>query len=390
MTRPIGSGRVTRWIRVAETASLPLAVALGLLLLPRSSPGAQGRGIDFGVGISSTYDDNLIQYSDDQLVLFESGTKPDQFSIHSSDDVAWRPYVSLAWSEHMGRGRSRTIRVRGGGEFHSENHTADTRSISGSWAEALSRDSQAMLTVYRLPRFYLRQLLDDDVVPPFPGLSRYRRAQFGLTIGSASWRQRLAGRVRARLYYQYEHRGYNPDFVERTSATHQGDLELERYRLPNRGVVSIHGGYRWSKAKGEDGDDAGRAVPDDPDVSYHGVVAGTGGSMDLVRRKRWVLSAELGYEMGTRAYDSDRPADKYHNGRKDVSHMAEAAFRITYAQHWVIRGVYQFDHNSANLGATVPPSSDVGSYTENQVGLALAFSGALWRKSSVPADRGEE
>ena len=103
MTRPIGSGRVTRWIRVAETASLPLAVALGLLLLPRSSPGAQGRGIDFGVGISSTYDDNLIQYSDDQLVLFESGTKPDQFSIHSSDDVAWRPYVSLAWSEHLGR-----------------------------------------------------------------------------------------------------------------------------------------------------------------------------------------------------------------------------------------------------------------------------------------------
>lgn len=384
MRRPKSSaGKATAIVAVVCAAWL---LAAGLVAVPRHAEAARGQGLNLGIGVSSLYDDNILQYSDAQRSLFDSGTKPDRFSIESSDDLVWDPYLSLGWSNQMGHGRSRSLRLRGSGEFHQKNGTADFRSFSAAWRESFSRDSRLTVYAYRLPHFYLRQLFDEDTVPPFPGLSRYRRAEFGLSIGSASWRQRISGKTRAEISYRYEHRGYNRDFVERSSNTHQGELGIEWFRLPNRGAVDLYGGYRKSKAKGDDGDEPAGATPDDPDVSYHGIVAGFRGGMEFARGAGWRLGADLGYELGTRAYESGLPTDKYHFKRNDTSHMIDATLRLSFRPHWSVRGLYHFDHNTANLGTTAPPSADTGSFTENQVGLAVDWSGALWRQSREAVD----
>ncbi len=368
-----------------------LAVAMGFLTLavaptPSSAVSARGPSVSLTLGGSAIYDDNLLQYSDAQLTTFDSGLKPDQFSLHSSDDLVLGPYAALTWENARARGRSRSVRVKVGGEFHKENGTADHRSYSATWRESFSRDNRLTISGFLLPGFYLRQLFDEDAVVAFPGLSKYRRAEFDLTIGSVAWRHRLGGRTRGELGYQYERRSYNPEFTERTSNTHQGDLDLEVNRLPSRGTVDVHGGYRVSRARAVDSD----GFADDPDVSYHGVIAGAGWRMELARGSLGKLGGSLGYELGTRAYGSDLPSDKYHYRRHDVSNSVDAALRWALPSHWSVRGLYRFDHNSANLGTVAPTGSDAGSYTENQVGLSVEWSGPLWRRSKESSGQDAE
>lgn len=352
----------------------------------QAAQAAQGQSLKLGLGASSLYDDNFLQYSSAQLRSFASGLNPDRFSIRSSDDLLMGPYASLTWLNEMRKSRSRSIRLKWSGEFHKKNGTADHRSYSATWRETFSRDQRLTLYGYWLPGFYLRQLVDEDAAVAFPGLSRYRRVEFDLGIGSLSWRQRLGRKTRGEIGYQYEHRSYTPDFVERTSSTHQGELGLEFFRLPNHGNLEVHGGYRVSKAKAADSD----TVADDPDVSYHGLIAGLGWRMDLARKRAWRLGASAGYELGTRAYDSNLPTDKYHYKRNDTLNTFDAALRWALPPHLAVRAVYSFGHNSAHLGAQAPSSSDTGSYTENQVGLAVDWSGAIWRQAKAAAGSEED
>lgn len=381
MRRRCASGRRRQPVAGA-VAACALAVGLTVFAPPAA---ARGQRVDLRIGISSLYDDNLLQYSDEQLAVFESGLKPAQFSIETSDDLLLGPSASLTWSNQMGRGRSRSLRLRWTGEFHKENATADFTSYSATWRESFSRDWRLTLYGYWLPRFFLRQLYDEDVIPPYPGLSKYRRAEFDLAIGSVTWRQRITGKTRAQIGYRYEHRGYNPDFEERTSSSHQGELAFEAYRLPSRGALGIYGAYRVSDAREADADSAA-----DPDVSYHGIVAGLGWRMELARAKSWRLGADLGYELGTRGYESNLPSDKYHYNRNDISNTVDVGLRWTLRPHWGLRGFYRFDTNSAELGALAPPGSETGSYTENQVGLSLEWSGTIWRQSDGADDGDQE
>ena len=60
--------------------------------------------------------------------------------------------------------------------------------------------------------------------------------------------------------------------------------------------------------------------------------AGLGWRVVLARQKSWGLGADLGYELGTRVYDSKLPSDKFHHGRSDVSHTVDAGLRLTLRQ----------------------------------------------------------
>jgi len=372
-----------RWIGSGVLAVAMVSAGAGLPISVPPVEAAGGQSLNLGLGVSSLYDDNILQYSDAQLLVFDSGLKPAQFSINSSDDLLLKPSASLTWENAMGRRRSRSVRLRFGGEFHKENATADFRSYSAQWRESFSKDRRLSLSGFWLPGFYLRQLYDEDFVPALPGFSKYRRTEFDLGIGSISWRQRIAGKTRAEIGYQYEHRAYNQDFLERTSSTHQGEFGVEWYRLPSRGSLNVHGGYRASNAKAVDAD----GIADDPDVSYHGPIAGLGWRMELARGNAWRLGADLGYELGKRSYTSSLASDKYHQNRDDTSSTVDFGLRYSLPPHWALRGLYRFDHNSAKLGSLAPPTSDTGSYTENQVGLAVEWSSSVWRQSKESTDQ---
>ena len=361
------------------TSRHPALWALAIAVLasgffPGRSEGAEGKRVLIRAGIDSYYDDNLLEYSDNQIAVFRQGSSPDRYSIRSVDDLELDPALSVALENRIPGGRGWRMTLRGKGAFHDKNKTADFRSASAEWRQSLSRGTSLAVRGYYLPRFYLRQLRDEDA-PLVP--TQYRRAEFALFIGSLSWRQRITPSTSADVAYQFENRDYNAGFVERNSGTHQGEARFAWARRPGGGSLQIRGGYRLANAKAADGDELPGAPPDDPDIGYHGLLAGLDGRANLARG----IAASLGYELGTRDFTSKEPTDRYHYGRNDVSHTVEAGLRWNVRRQWSLTGSYAYQRNKARLGAVAPSSSEVGSYTGNRVGLGVEWSGVLWREA---------
>ncbi len=357
-----------------------------LVTIAFSSPAAAGPGQSLTVTmvVRSLYDDNFLQYSDNQLADFDSGVHPLRYSIQSTEDEMVQPSVALTWELDEGGGRRHALRLRGDGDFHSRNGTADDRAASAQWTEKFPHERRLSLGYYRVDDFYLRQLRDEDIAAVLADL-RYRRAQFDLQIASASWHQLVARRLSAGLSYQFENRRYVPEFRERDSETHQGEVRLECNRLPHRGVLSGWGGYRVSEARASDGDEVG-GVPDDDDVSYHGAIGGLGARMEFKRSGSWRFGGDVAYKLETRRYESTLPTDRYHFGRNDMLNAVELGLRLVYHPHWSVRGFYRLENNGAHLGTNAPPTSDSGSYHVNQAGLAIEWTGHVWRASTEEED----
>ena len=360
------------------------AAALALLLVAPAARGATGHRLDLGLGLTTAYDSNLLQYSDAQLKRFEGGAYPDRFSLESRDDLAWSPELSLAWDLDSGRGRRHLVRLRATGEFHQKNSTADFRAASLAWRESFRNGRRLTLAAYALPSFYLRQLFDPDIVPAYSGLSRYRRAAFALDIMSATYRQRLRGPLEIEAGYQYERRRYVPGFRERDSGTQQAELAVGVSKA--RAALEGRALYRDSNAKAEDGDGV---AGDDVDASYHGPGGAIAGRIEFARRGQMRLAGDLALEGERRRFDSNRASDTFHRDRTDVRFAVESGLRIRLVRRAQARAFWRYETNDAHLGARASTSSDVGSYRQHRVGLALDATLTLWR-SAADAGRSTE
>ena len=362
-----------------------VAAALALLITVPAANGATGQRLDLGVGLTTAYDSNLLQYSNAQIDQFESGSHPDRFSIETRDDLAWSPELSLAWELDSGRGRRHLVRVRGSGEFHQKDATADFRAVSLTWRESFRGGRRLTLAAYALPSFYLRQLFDPDAVPAFSGLSRYRRAQFGLDIASASYRQALPGPLEIEAGYQYERRRYVAGFRERDSGTHQAELAVGVSKA--RAALEGRALYRDANAKAEDGDGT---AGDDVDVGYHGPGGGITGRIEFARRGRMRLAGDLALEGERRRFDSNRALDPFHRDRTDVRFAVESGLRIRLVRRAQARAFWRYETNDARLGARASASNDAGSYREHRVGLAFDATLTLWRPAAAAGGSSEE
>jgi hypothetical protein len=356
---------MTRW---------PLPILLGVLA---AAPASARESLTLDLGAGMAHDNNILQYSNDQITRLVSGSFPVRYSIAKAGDVLWRPSAGLSYENARPHGRRTELSVRASGEFHGSSSTADFHSVSAAWREHFGRGSRLTLAGSMLPGYYLRQLTDDDV-PVTP--TSYRRAQFDLTTASVAWRQRVAEGASLDLGYAHEQRTYNADFRERDSGLNRGELGFNWTR-PKDGGLWVDAGYARSVARASDGDDAGLATPDDVDISWHGPSARILGRVRLGGAGTGRVDADLALETERRTYDSNRAADRYHLGRADTRTAFEAGVRWHAAQHLDVRASFRHEANDAKLGAAAPPTSDAGSFSQNVVGLSVDFSRELWARA---------
>jgi hypothetical protein len=346
-----------------------------LVLLGVATPAlAAEQRLLFTGSLTSEHNDNFLEYSDNQLQTFKNGTHPLRFAVGSTDDGIFSPGASLTWEIDEGNGRRHALRAHWLGDFHAANPGADYRTYSGRWTESFANGRRVQAGVAKLDNFYVRQLRDEDLAATL-GDARWQRAQFDETAITGSWREPLGKRANVGLAYRHEERTYEPGFTERTASANQGLLSLGWTELPRRGEIEFAGGYRALDADATDGDPI---VGDDDDVSYHGFLGSARGRMQLGRSARTVRwMGDLGFDLETRDYTSDRPTDPFHFGRNDTFTGIEAGIGAAW-RRWDARGWFRVENNNASLGTSASPTSDSGSYHLNRFGIDLSWSGTLW------------
>src|SRR5260221_2729380 len=150
-------------IRMPRRPSLSLALLVLALPSLATVARASAQNLSLALGVGSVYNDNFLEYSDNQLQTFKDGTHPLRFAVQSTDDGIFSPGVSLTWELDQGGGRLHAMRAHGDGDFHAHNPGADRRAWSGRWTESFAGGRRLALGYGRLDHYYVRQLRDEDL-----------------------------------------------------------------------------------------------------------------------------------------------------------------------------------------------------------------------------------
>lgn len=381
--------RVQRMSRGAARASARRrrSVAIGTLLaalatiVPATAGAARGQSLALTAGLASTFDDNILNYSREQIRDLDSGQYPYRFGVSQVGDWVYHPALALLWQSQLEGGRRRMVSVGAEGDVFQTNGIANFGEIGMTWREVFARGRRLSLSYSYSPSAYMRRLYDADLAS-LPSTERYRDASVSLHTGGISWRQAVPKASWLDLGYRYDRTRYEPEFRERDSDTHQADIGIGWERRPRLSSFRLYAGYVRRDARADDGLGA---PGNEPDLGYHGFEMGAGGSMELLRGRTWSCVGDARYDLELRQFDSDRTADHSHYGRRDQLHRIELGLGARTGAHWSARGFFRIGDNYARYGSTAVPGSEVGGYHDNQAGIELQWSGELWRRNAPRA-----
>lgn len=344
-----------------------LALAFTVAICGGDAPAASC--LDFGAGIATTYDDNILAYSERDLFAFQYRLNPPRFSLETTDDVILSPYVEVAWEPDSTRSTSVVARFEA--NRYATNTIRNNVESSLQWRTWPGRRWRVTVSGNFLPSYYMRRYIDDDVAVPYPQLPRYRDGKYRQTGAAANVEWRPGGSWRGQLGYDYHRRDFLRAFPERDQNRHAVKLSVRppRYR---QFEARLRAEYGRAVARARDGDEAG-GPPDDPDISTRTLAAGL--TLEWTPRRRdpsITLRQVLDYE--DRRYTTNDILDTQRFGRSIHETDLEWELAYEFSSHWQATGSYGIDLQRLTGPLTnLDTFTDAGSYNRHQVSVSLGW-----------------
>lgn len=342
-----------------------LAPAILAALCPSA---AAARAWDLGAGLETTYDDNILDYSNRDLFTFQYRLNPPRYALQTTDDLLFAPYVEMYWEPAR---RSNGVRARFQVTRYANNPIRNNLHFLLQGHLLLHRGWRLTLTGVHVPTYYMRRYIEDELVVPYPGLPRYLDAKYRQDEVAAAVEWTPARSWRAQVEYSYGRRDFLQAFPERDEDRHYVTLSLRPPRIAHV-MVHARGLYGRVLARGQDGDEIdGR--PDDPDVSTRNF--GGGLTLDwMARRQVPSLSFQQTLDYESRRYTTQNMLDTERFGRS--KHETDLAWGLTlgWSRGWSVEASYAIgvEHLTGPLSPT-QTFTDASNYNRHGVSLALRW-----------------
>lgn len=308
--------------------------------------------------ISESYDNNILDYSESDRLLFKAVPTNPRFGVSRLDDHITDARLRLAFESGTRRTSQWLLRLKGDATFFSSNRFRNYT----QWGVEVRRTVRRVYAEFEfawLPSYNLRNLYWRPMVGRPIGV-KYAPADFGhLTYGLETGAA-LSRRLEARVNFGLGLSNYHFPFDERDNRTW---MEMARltYAISRRVVVSGGLGLAQSRAAGRDSTNA--IVKD---VSYNATLVEIGARVKCDPRGRVVATASIDYQH--QAYRSAKPLDvsHYHRVDRDYDYTASLSWRVTEYLQPELNYEYRKSQSSV-----VPAATDFGSYTAGRVGVRI-------------------
>ena len=266
--------------------------------------------IKFEASLGLAYDDNIINYSDDDLALYDNRTRPDKFAIESRDDFIFSPGIESRYVGRLLGGKNGSISAGFNYYFFAQNDVKRYARISLNFRQYIIRSGYVQFTYGLIPSYYYRnQYYSPDTT--------YKEAKFlkhslGLEIGYD-----IIEILKADLSYNFQIKDFNMEFNERDTDIHAFEIN---FILNARHDLKFWSGYRFEIAR-SDGKDI--SDPDIIDASYDSWSIPLG--IRYLSRFQRSLKPEFYSRLQFRQtkYQSSKIADLYRFGRQDDNFQME-------------------------------------------------------------------
>ena len=329
-------------------------LGLAIVLAAPAGEGAERRGgaVTFSgnVAIQLIYDNNIIHYSDADLLELETAVNQGKFSITSAGDWIVRPRLDLAVRSAAVTGRPLLLRFRFTTWRYAENQIKNNDSYSLRLTHpGFGKDNLDLSYTYA-PMAYLRNFKDR---PPFaPPSAPEVYTEFSLASNSfaAAYTRRLRRDLDGTATLGRAARYYNQPFMENDNWEWNGGGSLAwRAAKP----LKLTGEYLYSSVRARAADAVGEdaASSNDGDPSYERDSYGLAAAFRPGGRLRAIDEVTATGQLQIYYFTSQKPltADPFHVGRRDEVHRLEiAATSAPVGRGVTLDGGYRFTERTSS------------------------------------------
>jgi len=262
------------------------------------------RSWDFSFNLTTTYDDNILRYSDSDLDLMDDPTAPqNKYGIESKDDFIIIPEIDIVYKTRF-TGHSLHLGFKTTYYYYVENDIKRHFRYQGRLRQYFQRGFYLQASLVYFPDYYYRN--------SYVSSQGYHEAKFDKIYGKFKLAVPIFDSFKSNLYYTYSIKDFNQLFDERDLTSHE--LEIEAIFRP------VDYWKSWANYKFCTANSAGADNPDYPrDTSYDSFLFTLGLRFYLksFSDKRMELAGRVSYKVVWFQTSKVTTEDSYRLGRKD-------------------------------------------------------------------------
>ncbi|MBD3168649.1 MAG: hypothetical protein GF307_04145 [candidate division Zixibacteria bacterium] len=315
--------------------------------------------LELNARMDITYDDNVVNYSDSDLDLYDSGGKDQKFEIESKDDIILTPRANFT----MIRNRQGGLKCYLDGliifHFYSQNDIKNYQYYRLRFTREISRQLEAYVQVAYIPDYYYRNQWDPDV-------NEYFEAEFSKFYLYGGIDIEPFSHLTVSTDINYDTKKFNDRFDHLDSRKLVFEfMAVERFSY----FYKAWGQYRfgYNRAEGEDDPD-----PDKKDTSYDLIGFTFGSRFYLSKITEDVIQVAVTVSYDRLLYQTAKVNDIYRFGRKDNNYEFSIAPRYYY-KNWRFEIEYLYQAKRTDIGAG-DDIKELLEYDSNEIKLSVRYS----------------
>lgn len=203
--------------------------------------------VSFDVRLDITYDDNVINYSDDDLDLYEGDPQASKFAIDSEDDFAFVPDLRMRIKGNLIKGHTAWLEPSFRYYYYARNDVRRYSRLGVIGRHYVAPGTYAELEYAYLPDYYYRNQYYIDAT----GTGNYLEANFSKHYLKFEIGRDLTKTIKADISYRYQYKAFNEEFSERDLNTN--GIRIDGiWRATSRFKFWGYYGLERAKARGAD------------------------------------------------------------------------------------------------------------------------------------------
>ena len=343
----------------------------------KSSKSKSNYDFSFDFGMRTTYDDNILKYSDKYRQRFINREDEGRFNINTSDDVILRPAFKFEVSKRFIKKLRTEFDFYTNRSMYLNNDIKTWSYFSVGLRQYYSKRNSFKLSYNYIPDFYIRHFRDEDFtrilgyVPESFKPMAFSKESFGLWA-----HHNILKNTSIRISLEYKQYFYNSFYTEYDSKDYACEIKVYQ-SLPSNFRIQV--GYSYTKSNAKGFDDPGETLEssDDADATFmdNSFTASINWKIPSVFGLKHSLT--LDGEFGDRHFTTKNylEIDPLHAGRVDNNYGFSLSYDVQITKSMDATLFYNFLKRETTSKAEVNREmiSEEKNYNQNLIGVTLLY-----------------
>ncbi|NOU46866.1 MAG: hypothetical protein HOO86_07380 [Bacteroidales bacterium] len=327
--------------------------------------------------LSTTYDDNILKYSEKYLERFDRSEDQGRFHIATYDDVIFSPALKLSSTFRI-FGKLRTkVNADFSQYLYLKNDVKNWNSMNVGIQQYVAKQASFKIFYSYIPDFYVRHFRDSDWVDVYGYIPETFQPYSFAKENLGFWAENtFFSSSRVRLSFNYAKYYHNEHFTEYDCNNLNYGINL--YQTINK-KLKIRLGYEFtaSDAKGYDEASESKGNSDDSDASYDedGYSVGCSWDLPFLRKLDPNFDAEIEYMKRYYTTKNFLELDQEHAGRVDDNMRLGLSYTMKLKKSLKLSVFYNYMFRNSDTRAIENKVylSNEKDYRQAQIGLEIIY-----------------